>query len=361
MARIRRNLDPHGQAAQVRQQLKHEPAGWRRERLLAVKLGLDGQLDLEEIAAYLGRARSCIQGWLDRFRRGGLEVLLQPPKRGQGPASALSPQLAQALNQKLEAGEFRRAVDAQRWLLEAGGLCVKLTTVYKYLKKAGARLKVPRPCHEKKDHWASEAFREALAVHLAALELPPNRPVRLWVADEMRYGLLPVTRRVWSLRGVRPVCPVQPRYEWAYLYGAAEVGGQAQVEFCYCPSVNLQWSHGFLEQLAARDPEATHVVIWDGAGFHPQDGAAGLPDNVRLLPLPSYSPELNPIEGLWDQLKDHLCNKVFASLLAMEAAITDFLRPFWENPERVRDLIGHGWLLARVQAFFRQFSTSMAV
>jgi transposase len=86
----------------------------------------------------------------------------------------------------------------------------------------------------------------------------------------------------------------------------------------------------------------------------------GLPDNVRLLPLPPYSPELNPIEGLWDQLKDHLCNQVFASLKALQKAITDFLRPFWENPERVRDLIAQGWLLARAKAFFRQFSTSTA-
>ena len=85
MARTRRHLDPYGHGAQALQQLKREPAGWRRERLLAVKLGLDGQLDLEEIAAHLGRARSCIQGWLERFRRGGLEALLEPPKRGQGP------------------------------------------------------------------------------------------------------------------------------------------------------------------------------------------------------------------------------------------------------------------------------------
>ena len=196
---------------------------------------------------------------------------------------------------------------------------------------------------------------------LAALDLPADRPVRLWVADEMRYGLLPVTRRVWSLRGTRPVCPVYPRYEWAYLYGAAEVGGEARVEFLYTSTVDLEFSGLFLQQVRAREPGATHVVIWDGAGFHPQDGAAGLPENVRLLPLPSYSPELNPIEGLWDQLKDHLCNKVFASLRAMEEAITEFLQPFWENPERIRDLIGQGWLLARAQAFFRQLSTSMAV
>jgi putative transposase len=307
------------------------------------------------------QARSCIQGWLDRFRRGGLEALLQPPRRGQGPASQLSPDLAQALGQKLAAGAFRRAADAQHWLLEAGGLQVKLVTVYKYLKKAGARLKVPRPCHEKKDVWASEAFREALAVHLDALELPADRPVRLWVADEMRYGLLPVTRRVWSLRGLRPVCPVQPRYQWAYVYGAAEVGGQAQAEFLYCPTVNLECSQRFLQQLAAREPGATHVIIWDGAGFHPQDGAAGLPDNVRLLALPPYSPELNPIEGLWDQLKDHLCNTVYASLRALEEAITGFLRPCWENPERVRDLIGRGWLLAQANAFFRRFYTYTTV
>jgi transposase len=141
MARTRRNLDPHGQGAQALQQLKREPAGWRRERLLAVKLGLEGQLTLEEMAAQLGRARSCVQRRLERFRRDGLEGLLHRPEGGKGPASALSPALAQALNQKLAAGDFRRAADAQRWLREEGGLCVELTTVYKYLKKAGARLK----------------------------------------------------------------------------------------------------------------------------------------------------------------------------------------------------------------------------
>jgi transposase len=125
------------------------------------------------------------------------------------------------------------------------------------------------------------------------------------------------------------------------------------VEFLYSSTVDLEYSGRFLQQVGAREPGATHVVIWDGAGFHPQDGAEGLPDNVRLLPFPPYSPELNPIEGLWDQLKDYLCNKVFASLRAVEKAMTNFLRPFWENPERVRDLIGYGWLLAQAQAFFR--------
>ena len=121
--------------------------------------------------------------------------------------------------------------------------------------------------------------------------------MRLWVADEMRYGRLPITRRVWGVRGVRPVCPVHPRYEWAYVYGAAEVGGEARVEFLYGSTVDLQHSQLFLQQVGACEPGVTHVVIWDGAGFHPPDGAAGLPDNVRLLPFPPYSPEREPPGG----------------------------------------------------------------
>jgi hypothetical protein len=72
------------------------------------------------------------------------------------------------------------------------------------------------------------------------------------------------------------------------------VGGEARVEFLYGSTVDLEHSQLFLQQVGAREPGATHVVIWDGAGFHPQDGAEGLPDNVRLLPLPSYSPEREP-------------------------------------------------------------------
>ena len=127
------------------QQLKREPAGWRRERLLAVKLGLEGELGLEEIATHLGRARSCIQRWLDLFRRGGLEALLQPPRRGKGPASQLTPELAEALRQKVAAGAFRRAADAHHWLVQEQGLRVGLATVYSYLKKSRRAAQSPAP------------------------------------------------------------------------------------------------------------------------------------------------------------------------------------------------------------------------
>jgi transposase len=317
-----------------------------------------GQLGLYEIAERLRRPRSVIQRWLDLFRQGGLERLLHKG-RGPGTPSRLTAAAAAALRQKLEAGGWRRAAEAQRWLADTHGIVVGLATVYKYLKKLGARLKVPRPCHQKHDPAAAEAFKASLAQKLRDLKPPADRPVRLWVADEMRYGLLPVTRRVWALKGVRVVAPVHPRYKWGYLFGALEVGGSGAA-FAYGPTATLEISQAFLHQLAAREPEATHVVLWDGAGFHPEDGAPELPANVRLVAFPSYSPELNPVEKLWDQLKDRICNQPFGSLPALEAVITDFLRAFWEDARRVVSLIGDGWLLTQSQHFFHQHFTAMS-
>jgi hypothetical protein len=222
----------------------------------------------------------------------------------------------------------------------------------------GARLKVPRPCHQKKDPVATEAFKTTLSRKLAALKLPAHRAVRLWVADEMRYGLQPVTRRVWALRGPRAVAPVHPRYAWGYVFGALQVGGEGAAEFFYCPTVNLEGSRAFLKQVAASDPEALHVVVWDGAGFHPAEGDPGVPANVRLIALPPYRPELNPVEKLWDQLKDRLCNRVCANLASLEAVMTEFLRGFWQDARRVVGLIGGGWLRAQSKRFLRRHSTA---
>lgn len=280
-------------------------------------------------------------------------------KRGKGPPSRLTPAMARALSRKLQSGECRRAVDAHRWLVKAYGLEVRLASVYHYLKGLGARLKVPRPCHQKHDPTAAAAFKVTLGQKLAALRLPSRRPVRLWVADEMRYGLQPVTRRVWALRGQRVVVPVQPGYEWGYVFGALQVGGAGAAEFFYCPLANQESSRLFLHQVAARDPEAHHVVIWDGAGFHPGDGAPKLPAAVRLLAFPPYRPELNPVEKLWDQLKDRLCNQPFNRLRALEAVMTDFLREVWQDARRVARLIGNGWLRAQSKRFLRCHFTGM--
>jgi transposase len=348
MARNRQPLDLKGEAELVLTKLKDEPAGWRRERLLAVKLGLEGELDLETIAKQVGRARASIQLWFKAYREGGVALLLKKGK-GIGPKPWVSGEIATQMSEKLAAGQWRTGEEARQWLEKEHGIVLAPNSIYKVLGKFGGRLKVPRPVHRKKDEKKAEAFKQEVCRRLEALEIPSEKAVRVWVQDEMRFGLQPVTRRAWGLPGVRIVKPVQQRYEWGYVYGALEVGGGG-AEFSYLPTVNKEATRLHLEQISASDPESIHVIIWDGAGFHHRDGEEEIPTNVRLIQLPAYSPELNPVEKLWDIVKDGICNRFHENLDALEEEITERLRPYWEDVRRVKSLIGEGWLLAEVNA-----------
>jgi len=344
MARPRAKLDPCGEADLLTRRLQTEPPGARRERLLAVQLGLAGELALARIAQAVGRSRATIQTWFDTYRRGGVDLLLYDARRDNpGRPSELSGQALAELQKDLEAGRWRSVPQIQRWLAQTQGVKLALSSLYDRLGKVGARLRVPRKSHVKKDPAAGPEFRAQLPAKLAALALPPGRPVRLWVLDEMRYGLHGFTRRVWGLPGHRPVVPTQQKYQWGFVYGAVSVG-LSRTQFLLTETLDQAHSQQFYRQIGQSDPAALHVLIQDGAGFHLQDGDARLPDNVRVVPLPAYSPELNPIEGLWDQIKDSLCNQVFDTLPELEAELVAELRRFWQDAQRVRSLI-FDWLL----------------
>jgi transposase len=318
-----------------------------RDRVQAVQLATTGQHTHEEIAGLVGRARSTIQRWVDRYEAGGLSRLLQV-KKAPGQRSPLQEPALQAQIQKgLKQGTWRTAGQLATWLEQTHGIRRAANSLYYWLGKVGGALQVPRPAHVKQDPAARAEFRVHLLDKLQALLLPAGRPVKVWMADECRVGLHTMSRRCWGLRGHRVVVPRQHRYEWEYVYGAVEVV-EGQSQFRLMPSVNLDFSGGFLEQIAASDPAAEHVVIWDQAGFHPRPEAA-VPARIHLLPLPPYSPELNPVEGLWDQLRDALGNRWFRTLEALEAAVIQALRPFWENRAKVLSLV-FGWVRDQANA-----------
>ncbi|EEF61312.1 transposase [Pedosphaera parvula] len=75
-----------------------------------------------------------------------------------------------------------------------------------------------------------------------------------------------------------------------------------------------------------------------------------VPDRIHLVPLPPYSPELNPVEAIGDVIKDRIGNTLWETLDALEEAIAEELWPIYETAERVRSLVSHGWLLEQVNA-----------
>lgn len=277
-------------AAELDAAWKDHTEPWVRQRLLVLRLVAQHELNAAQIAAAAGVGRATVFRYLDKFLRGGVaELLRREHKGGQEPTLAGADHAA--FVEQLRAGKFRRAKEAQAWITARTRRTLALSSVYAVLGKAGGVLKVPRKTHAKKDAAQAEAFKASLAEKLAAKSAGTDgQPVRLWVLDEHRYGLLPVIRRCWSLKGVRVHVPYATRYQWGYLHEALEVDGEHKIELLFTPAIDQDIHAVFLQQIAQSDPHACHVIIQDQAGFHLREGDARLPANVRVLSLPPYSP-----------------------------------------------------------------------
>lgn len=351
MARPRKSIDPLEESNLLLETLKNKKPGWERERLLALKLALEGT-DSHAVAKNVGRSYATVKVWIDKFRAGGVDGLLSKGK-GNGPESQLTTEMQTAMIEQLKLGTWRTGRDAWNWLSENYDVShLKESVIYKYLGKCEGRLKATRPSNPKKDQAAEDAFRVTLADKMEELNIPRGKNVRLWVYDEMRYGLHPLTRKMWCLKGIRAIAPSRRRYQNGYLYGALEVGG-AGAEFLFTPCLNKECDEYFLSQLGKADPESMHIVIGDGAGFHHKKGDEALPENIRIITLPAYCPELNPAEKLWDIVKDGICNRDWIDLDELETAITGRIRPYWEDARRVISLIGSGYLTSELNATCR--------
>jgi transposase len=317
------------------------------QRLLAMRMAASGQFTAAQIAEQVGTSRRQFFHWVNALKAGGVDALLEREHAG-GAQAQVTGRILEEFEAGLKKGRWKRAKEIQQWLQSQHQVKLALTGVYYWLGKLGGVLKVPRKAHAKKDAVQAAAFQQQLGDKLRNLNVAGGRPVRIWVADEHRYGLIPVVRKCWTLRGERPTAPYQTKYEWGYLYSALEVDGQNAAQFLCLPRVDLGMSRLFLEQLAARDPHAEHVVIQDQAGFHLNPELHELPPHVHVIPLPPYSPELNPVEAIGDVIKDRIANTLWGTLEALEEAMGEELRPIYESAQRVRNLVSHGWLIHQV-------------
>jgi outer membrane lipopolysaccharide assembly protein LptE/RlpB len=101
----------------------------------------------------------------------------------------------------------------------------------------------------------------------------------------------------------------------------------------------------FLDEVAVRYPGDRIVMVLDGAGWH-RGGDLAVPENMQLLSLPSYSPELNPVENIWEELREKgFDNKVFVSLDALEEQLFHSLAHLEDHPEITKSIAGWSWII----------------
>lgn len=339
----RKPLGEEADRQQIKTLLKEDNPGWKQTRLTALMMGFSSSNSLKFIAESIGVSEPTVKRWFAAFRQGGIQAALHRGY-GIGRPSTLDDELKAYLYKGLQNSRWNTAEQARQELQKRFNRTLTYATVWNWLKKCAGVLRVPRPVHEKRDSAKADAFKRNFLGILKGVPISGKKPVKLWFADESRYGLLPNLRRVWTLKGLRPHKRWQSKYQWSYCYGALDpIDGETV--FVQNPSVNLQWTEVFLKEIKAQYGDYEHIVVWDGAGFHPKENNhERVPSGIYIVTLPPYSPELNPIEKLWDLIQDQTANKLWPTIERIDQVVGLHLKDWWEAPEKVLSLFGNGWI-----------------
>lgn len=167
--------------------------------------------------------------------------------------------------------------------------------------------------------------------------------IDVWFQDEARFGQQNTTTHIWALKGSRPRSVRQQQFESAYLYGAV-CPATGATEAIIAPYASSEYMLEHLKLIS----EATEfgryaLIIMDGAGWHQQKLTEGF-DNLSILKLPPYSPELNPVEQVWQWLRQNeLANRCFSGYDDIVEQCSIAWNHFIAEPERVIKLCSRSW------------------
>jgi transposase len=178
----------------------------------------------------------------------------------------------------------------------------------------------------------------------AAAAAHPDQRVALWFMDEARVGQKGRLCHRWWRRGQRPPGRCDKRFGSAYIFAAVEPTTGAEVALVL-PEATTVTMNLFLAEFGRRLPEGVHAaLVLDGAGWHGTKELA-VPANVTLVPLPPYSPQLNPVERVWLYLRERFLSlRVFADYRAIVDACCAAWNRLAADPDRLRSLCDQPWI-----------------
>jgi transposase len=172
----------------------------------------------------------------------------------------------------------------------------------------------------------------------------PERPIRLMFQDEARFGRINDPRRCWAPKGCRPEVGMQIVREYTYAFGAASPH-DGVLDTLVLPVVTAETMSIFLAEVARRHPEEFILMFLDGAGWHRANNLV-IPENMKLEALPPYSPQLNPMEHIWDEVREKwFTNEVFESLDGVEDRLVEALAALENDQELVASTTGFDWII----------------
>lgn len=169
------------------------------------------------------------------------------------------------------------------------------------------------------------------------------KQVEIWFQDEARVGQRGTVTRIWAIKGTRPRAVRQQQFEYAYIFGAVCPQRDLAVGLVL-PAVNTEAMKVHLEHISAQVEEGKHaVIVLDRAAWHTTDKIKGF-KNITLVPLPAASPELNPVEQLWQQLRDReLANRSYEDYEDIVQSCCIAWNNYVDMPGNIKRLCSREW------------------
>lgn len=163
--------------------------------------------------------------------------------------------------------------------------------------------------------------------------------------DEAGFGRINKPKRCWCGESVRPVVPCHRIREYTYAYGAVSPldGEMVSLVLPYC---NTECMNIFLNTIAEKYPNDYILLVIDNASWH-RSKALKIPENIELFPLLPYTPELNPIEMIWDELREKFFrNELFKTLMKVSDRLCEGLKYLIDHKDIVKSITGWHWIIS---------------
>lgn len=330
---------------------RSEKDGRMRTRLLALYHLKNGR-ELYDVSDITLSDESSIRQWTRLYSEKGYNGLLEEDGRGRYKKLPLEKEeeLKQEILLLQEKREGGRIVgkDIKKFIFEKYNINYSLSSIYVLLDRLNLSWISSRSKHPKTSIEAIEIFKENFADLAEEIkEKVESNKIEIWWQDEMRVGQQGSLSRIWAEKGTRPRVVKQRQFLSAYIFGAC-CPEKDKACALVLPEVNSEMMQLHLWEISKCVEKDHHaIILLDRASWHMTEQMQ-MPPNISFVPLPPYSPELNSMEQLWQQLRKlKLSNTSYKNHKEIEDACCEAWNMFVSDEGNVKRLCSRDW--AKIQ------------
>jgi transposase len=329
-------------------------AEYKRERNPLIKIKFlalhhiqEGMM-LKDVAELLLYNEQAIRFWVRRFVQFDYEGLIE--KKGRGKRPRLPSQEEEGFKDALDKLQEERkggritVKDIQKLLLEKFDCNYSQSGVYTLLDRLNIVWITARSKHPKHRQEVIDNFKERFPEEVQKIKEKLDKgKIEIWWQDESRVGQQGSLTRVWAAKGTRPRVVRQRQFLSTYIFGACcpekDKGCALILPECHTGMMQLH-----LDEIGAKIERGYHgIVLMDRASWHTTE-ALNIPSNITLFSLPAYSPELNPMEQVWQKLKgSYLSNTTFKDYDDIVERCSNAWNSFCDENGNIKNLCSRAW------------------